>query len=166
MSKARPENAAVALELVGEYARLQDLIHGTRKRIGDALELCPGIRGHRKEEESFPGFDGGEAFTAPTERAMADVTHLSQWYTPDNDGEGRTTWGEPDRDECPHCFAAHEVVQQRRGAKRQLGSVKGRMRKLGRKVNRSGETSSSASENAQPPVLPDFPAQPDERKEF
>lgn len=123
--------AEVALELVREYARLQDLIHGTRERIGAALELCPGVKGHRHEVEAFEATPWSDAGTAPTERASADVTHLSKWYTPVNDGDD-CYWPEPDRNECPHCWAAHEVVQERRRAKRALGSIKGRIRKLGR----------------------------------
>lgn len=128
-------SAELALALLQEYARLQDLIAGTRKRIGDNLELCPGVAGHRHEEEPCELF--GEAFTVPTERSMADTTHLAEWYRSDTDEHGRTVWGDPDADECPHCFSAHEVVQERKRAKRALGAVKGRMRKLGKKLNRA-----------------------------
>ncbi len=127
-------DADKALTLVRDYARLQDIIQGARKRIGDALEGCPGINGFRKEEEPLDLGDDGPPSSAPTERAMNDAVHLSQWYSADEDEYGRREYPDPSEAECPHCWAAHQVVQERKRARKALGAVKGSMRKLGRKV--------------------------------
>lgn len=124
------KSAGDALHLVIEYARLQDQIDGARKRIGDALHGCPGVSGHRHEVES--GDVDGEPYEAPTKRAMKDEPHLAGWYRPDVDQYDHRVYSEPSEAECPHCWAAHQVVQERKRARRALGSVKGRMRKLGR----------------------------------
>lgn len=131
-----------ALELVLRYAHLKRSIDACKPRIGAHLELCQGQNGWRNETEThkgsdFVGFETAD-FTSPTERAMADETHLRLWYTPDVVEYDRGSPYEPpevrneyleigaeEQAECPHCYAAHLVIQERKSMKRQLAAVKG-----------------------------------------
>ena len=133
----KPEKA---LELVGRYARLTHSIAACKKRIGDELERCPGLKGFRLETRHYEAIDSDhvfgpiEAHDAPTDRAMRDQdTHLSIWYAKDYGELGeygfeRFTVGEGDEaTDCPHCFAAHLIVQERKALRKQLSTVKGAM---------------------------------------
>lgn len=125
---------AKALELVGRYARLTKAINGCKKRIGEHLDMCPGLNGKRLEVIYEAAFDGGpevgliEGWHRPTDAAIADQdTHLKTWYAKERDDEGRITFGEVVDDECPHCYAAHLVIQARKQLRKQLAAVKGAM---------------------------------------
>lgn len=107
-----------ALELVGRYARLTKQIRASKSRIGDNLELCNGLLGFRHEigEDGFP-----------TQRSADDQdTHLKDWYAADMSDDG-PLWrgiGEEERAECPHCYAAHVVIRERKALRHQLAGVK------------------------------------------
>jgi hypothetical protein len=135
--------AEKALELVGRYARLTKAIRGCKKRIGECLDKCHGLNGKRLETFTQGSFDGGadfgfvEAYEMLTDAAMQDQdTHLKVWYGKEY-GETEDhgcpvfvhfTVGEGDEEEeCPHCYAAHLIVQERKGLRRQLAAVKGAM---------------------------------------
>lgn len=118
-----------ALELVGRYARLQKEIKLCKSRIGDNLEKCNGLRGHRKERDS----DG-----TPSEAACLDQeTHLKDWYTyitsdyEYGESGGYLDIGIDELKECPHCYAAHKVVLERKIMKRKLAAVKAAMTRGG-----------------------------------
>lgn len=116
-----------AIELVSRYAELTQSIADCKPKIADALERCPGFNGHRLEV--------GGPFKMPTDRSRNDVTHLSEWYAADRDDEGRLEFMEVtdvEAETCPHCYAAHLVIQERKGLRRQLGTVKGQMTKFGK----------------------------------
>jgi len=123
-----------ALELVGKYSRLTRAITLCKSRIGENLDKCPGLRGKRLELFKVGAFDAGEAigfieaYEMPTDAAMEDQeTHLKFWYERDMGDDGRYSYGEPDADECQHCYAAHLVVQERKQLRRKLAAVKGSM---------------------------------------
>lgn len=123
---------AKALELVERYSRLHHAIAGCKPRIGDHLEQCHGQKGYRKETEFHCGFDGNGSFEAPTRRSDDDQeTHLPLWYKPTinaDDYEPELRYrdiGSAEQAECPHCFAAHLVIQERKALKRQFAAVKG-----------------------------------------
>ncbi len=132
-----------ALELVGKYARLTRAITQCKGRIGKHLDLCRGLKGNRLEVFKTGAFDGGEmvgfieAYESPTDAACADQdTHLKVWYDKDygeTEDHGcpvfvRFTVGDGDEEEeCPHCFAAHLIVQERKELRKQLAYVKGSM---------------------------------------
>lgn len=136
-------NPSTAVDLVNRYSRLTKAIAACRKRIGEHLDLCNGLQGFRRETERSPGFDGGpdvgwidDSSEIPTPRSQNDQdTHLKGWY----DGSGRETNYDGDgylpiesqKDECPHCWAAHLVVEERKVLRRQLGAVKGAMTRIG-----------------------------------
>lgn len=122
-----------ALNLVMRFSALTHAIKAMPTRIGDELEKCKGLKGFRNETE--PMEFGGETMQLPTERSNDDhETHLKGWYTPDvsygYDGEGELVYtdvGETERAECPHCYAAHLLIQDRKTLRRQLGAVKAAM---------------------------------------
>ncbi len=115
-----------ALALVQRYSELHWSIQAARARIARHLDACPGIKGKRQEKD--PEWGG------MSHDAMADEIHLKEWYRPglrdDGCGGAEEHWptpGEEQRAECPHCFAAHLVVKERKAARRQLGAVKAAM---------------------------------------
>lgn len=120
-----------ALELVMRFSALTQALKACRIRIGEHLNLCNGLKGFRNETEWHEHFDG-TPYQSPTDRAVADEeTHLKAWYTPDFEyGDGYSK-GYVDvdmvSDECPHCYAAHLVIQERKLLRRQLGAVKAAM---------------------------------------
>ena len=125
---------AKALELVERYSRLHAAIRGCAPRIGEHLELCHGQKGFRKEEWSVS--IGANYVALPTERASQDQeTHLPLWYSPEVVEETQYTEGglryrdigPKEHVECPHCYAAHLVIQERKALKRQFAAVKGAM---------------------------------------
>lgn len=127
-------NAEKALELVGRYARLTHAIRECKKRIGAELDKCQGLKGHRLEVETVACSWMHVAVGDPTKAAQDDQdTHLSLWYAGDIDDDGRRVWPDPRDfdDECPACYAAHLIVQERKGLRRQLGAVKAAMTRLG-----------------------------------
>ena len=101
--------AEKALQLVTEYARLNKAIKACKPAIGHYLDLCP-------------------------------TNHLADWYAKPEPAEYETTnydvpvmisptgeWleiGEDQHLECPVCYAAHLVVQERKALKKQFATVK------------------------------------------
>lgn len=132
-------SAAIAPELVRRYAELTEAIKTCKQGIGAALELCPGVKGHRHEVETpIPCIMGGKAFVfgpSQSKRAIDDVTHLSEWYRPITDKDGETGWTEVTPEhalECPHCYAAHLLTQDRKAQRRRLSTVKAQITKAGK----------------------------------
>lgn len=128
-----------ALELVERYATLTKQIRFYTARIGADLEKCPGIKGDRLNVDE----NGQPTYTPELDEKNRDKgLHLWQWYQPFTDydsGYPHKEWpeiSELDREECPHCYAAHMAVQERKESKRQLAVVKGAMSraKAGRKA--------------------------------
>jgi hypothetical protein len=124
-----------ALELVGRYARLTKQIKDCKKRIGDSLELCQGINGSRLPRQTPYGLlreDHPEHF----DRKNRDMRmHIWNWYQPEIGECGSTVWESIDKhehgSECPHCYAAHLAIQERKAARIQLGHVRAAMSKGG-----------------------------------
>jgi hypothetical protein len=117
-----------ALELVGRYARLTHFIKDCKKRIAAELDKCPGQAGRRLG--TYKDLSDTDVFGVVD---MSDETHLAAWYSKDYGENGefgfeRFTVGEGDEpDECPACYAAHLIVQERKELRRQLAHVKGAM---------------------------------------
>lgn len=132
----KPEKA---LELVGRYSRLSCSIRDCKRQIGLCLDKCNGLKGKRLETFKVGSFDAGpelgfiEAYETLTDAAAADQdTHLKIWYERIKNDEGSGySYGEADADECPHCYAAHLIVQERKKLRRQLAAVKGAMTRFG-----------------------------------
>lgn len=114
-----------ALELVLRYAHLTKAIKLATKNIGTHLDLCNGFSGNRLKNIL--------SFNAPDvdidEKGRDRDVHLVAWYTPKPSGDyGRPEWEAITQDEhqpiCPHCYAAHLAVEQRKALRQALGSVK------------------------------------------
>jgi hypothetical protein len=117
-----------ALELVERYSRLTRAIADCGRRIGESLDHCRGISGKR-----------GDPFAerrADAKGRDLDL-HLTDWYRPD---VGGNEWSGPinvymeiteeeKRAECPHCYAAHLAIRERKELRQKLGAVKGAMTK-------------------------------------
>lgn len=115
-----------ALELVGRYSRLTKQMKDCKLRIGEHLELCKGISGKRQEVDQF----GIPTHNRDTDGKNREIDiHLTQWYTPDWQGDygDQPVYddiGEWSAEECPHCYAAHLAIQERKSARKELGYVK------------------------------------------
>lgn len=120
-----------ALDLVGKYSRLTHSIAACKKRIAVELDKCPGQAGRRL------GWADPMDPDAILQCDTNDETHLAAWYAKDYGEPGeygfeRFTVGEGDEpDECPACYAAHLIVQERKDLRRQLSYVKGAMTRFG-----------------------------------
>lgn len=120
-----------ALELVGRYAKLKKVIKDATKKIGENLELCPGLDGKRLEVDRFGCF----VHQRDTDSKYRDKsTHLWHWYNEpvDQHDDGEAIFDVIDAGKsiaCPHCYAAHLAIQERKLARKQLGHVKGAMTK-------------------------------------
>lgn len=125
-----------ALKLVQSYSTLTRAIKACKKEIGAHLDKCNGLKGFRREEELVRP---GHLYTMPTDRAQADQeTHLKGWYTPERgeyaySGYEYLDIGLEEEEECPHCYAAHQIIQRRKVLRRQLAGVKAAMTKGGSK---------------------------------
>jgi len=119
----KPEKA---LELVGKYARLTKGIADARKRIGENLDKCKGHSGKRGVEfDTFPTFKQPELDAKGRETDL----HLHTWYTPERgdyeySGYEWLEIGCEEQEECPHCYAAHLAIQERKEMRLALGHVK------------------------------------------
>lgn len=132
-----------AVELVGRYARLQRAINACAPRIAAEIEKCPGQKGFRLERALIPAdpdsvWGPTEAYEDMTPRALSDQqTHLALWYDKDYGEPGefgfwRYTVGAGDEEtDCPHCYAAHLIVMERKALRRQLAAVKATMTRMG-----------------------------------
>lgn len=109
-----------ALELVGKYARLNKSIAVKKKEIGRHLDRCNGLSGKRNDP----------FFSRETDAKNRETDlHLADWYTPTT-GE---SWDSPHWEsitadehgkECPHCYAAHLAIEERKQLRKEFGIVK------------------------------------------
>ena len=113
-----------ALDLVRRVSSLQWEIRAAKARIGRGLDKCQGLKGKRHEKDGWRGY---------TQAAQDDQdTHLKHWYMPEKLDEGGRDYieiGDDEREECPHCYAAHLIVQERKAVRKAFGCVKAAMTK-------------------------------------
>jgi len=110
-----------AMFLVLRYAELNRSIKTKTKEIGGHLDKCS-----RK---------GADAYVNVDEKGRDKSTHLWEWYQPfiDEDSviRGRAIYQDITKRhegaECPHCYAAHLVIQERKLEKRKFGIIKGQI---------------------------------------
>jgi hypothetical protein len=120
-----------ALELVLRYSHLTKTIKGCTRRIGEHLERCNGISGKRQDRDQY----GVQVHEIKVDAKNREVDlHLVEWYKPYYSGDHYyPTWewqhiNELEhKEECPHCYAAHLAIQERKQARKQLGAVKAAM---------------------------------------
>lgn len=123
-----------ALELIRRYSELTWVVRAAKHRIAEALDKCTGLDGKRLERrrsiEASPWQYVGEIDSEENEKRV----HLREWYRPElverewgPPGQEWNSVGESEREECPHCYAAHVAIQDRKAARRALGAVKAAM---------------------------------------
>ena len=126
-----------ALDLVMRYSHHTRRIKELGKQIGDSLELCPGLDGKRLELDEH----GCHVHQRDTDNKNRDKsTHLWGWYQPEVADSGYymdpdLVWQQIAADdhgaECPHCYAAHLSIQERKEHRKKLGAVKAAMTRGG-----------------------------------
>lgn len=120
-----------ALELVERYARLTKQIRAKTAEIGEHLEKCKGVKGDRLNVDEH----GWQTYQPEMDGKNRDKgLHLWGWYQPEVVDDGYMSsgleWlqiGVLEAEECPHCYAAHLAIQERKQARKELGAVKGAM---------------------------------------
>lgn len=120
---------AACLQTVQAKAEIKRLT----TEIGDALNQCPGVNGKI-------GLMNVDPFTLIVD-ASEDTTHLKAAYTPETcddgcGGEERYYLSEDEIIEylqpCPHCLAAHHLVQKRKVAKQALAKARRQITNIGK----------------------------------
>jgi hypothetical protein len=115
----KPEKA---LELVTRYATLTKQIKALKKAIGENMDACKGISGERGLPLSVVKMDN---------KGRDIDLHLWFWYQPEYDDYENRFYEEIKPEihgvQCPHCYAAHLAIQERKAARRSLGTVKAAM---------------------------------------
>lgn len=121
-----------ALNLVLRYSFHVNSIKSLTAAIGNNLDACKGINGNRQLKDEY----GCLVYLPDTDSKGRDKgTHLWNWY--------QQTWYNLEYDKldyevitedthknaCPHCYAAHIAIQERKEHRKKLGYVKGAMTK-------------------------------------
>lgn len=121
----KPEKA---LELVTRYATLTKQIKALKASIGRSMDSCKGFSGKRGVlDESFCCVQPRDEDHKGREKDM----HLWTWYRPEYDDYENAFYEEitaaKHGTECPHCYAAHLAIQERKTARKSLAAVKAAM---------------------------------------
>lgn len=130
-------NGSKATDLVQRYSHHTRQIKALGKKIFENLDLCNGPDGDRLAVKD----DGSLVHDRDTDKKCRDMSvHLWDWYHPEVIEETQYTDGglvyqkitaEEHGAECPHCYAAHMAIQERKAHRRKLGTVKAAMTKGG-----------------------------------
>ena len=126
---AKQTTAKKALDLVMRYSGLVREIKRLKHRIGEQMQACKGI----DEQRDALGF-------YKLDRKGRDQNmHLWRWYEPfvgDNPEWDQMEYNDVTLEEhgaeCPHCYAAHLAIQERKQARKALGIVKRSMTVMGK----------------------------------
>lgn len=107
-------NADKALAACADYVRICKYIKRLGRDIGDTLSRCPGTEKHGEGE-----------------------THLFDYYRNLNAAQCLSSYpqrvkGRDEFEACSHCVATHELIQERKSARRSLGAVKRRITLIGK----------------------------------
>ena len=125
----KPEKA---LELVLRYGHNRRTIEALGRQIGEHLERCRGLDGKRLECDKY----GLPLRQRDTDNKGRDTSsHLWHWYQPDVTADATMNptlvWEQITANdhgaECPHCYAAHVAIQERKAARKALAAVKAAM---------------------------------------
>lgn len=124
-----------ALELVERYARLTKVIKACRAKISESLEGCRGFSGKRNVLDAAGCFIKQPDLDA---KNRDQDLHLTAWYSPGvSNGnyydEPHLVWEkitDKHKAECPHCYAAHLAIQERKEARKQLAGTKSAMSRV------------------------------------
>lgn len=103
-----------AVQACADYVRINKEIKRIGQEIGEALLCCPVSRASYSE----------------------GATHLKEYYANVNAGgyissHSHRVEGQDEFEACPHCMAAHKLIQDRKSARRSLGAVKRRITQIG-----------------------------------
>lgn len=114
-----------AVELIVRYSFLTKAIKAATLEIGNHLNECSGMSGKRNTDSDERKTD---------KKNHETDLHLHDWYTPEIVEYGGCSWLDIDeecKEQCPHCYAAHQVIQQRKEYRLKLGHVKRAMTRGG-----------------------------------
>lgn len=137
-----------ALDACIELVRLKGEIKALTAAISDALSQCPGVNG------SLLPLDDNASMGAVMEwsrKVKDDSTHVKEAYSPDIGDHGKGVWMSEKEirdylsEQCPHCLAAHEAIQKRREARKQLGIVSRKLTAAGRAATRAASKKMQAA---------------------
>lgn len=123
-----------ALELVQRYADTNRKLKQLRQQIGEHLGRCNGVKGDRLNVDA----NGWPTYYPEVDEKNRDKgTHLWAWYQPEIVDDGymspNQVWqqvGTLEAEECPHCYAAHLAIQERKAARKTFGGIKAAMSRL------------------------------------
>ncbi len=120
----KPERA---LERVQKYATLNKELKAIKKAIPDNFEKCEGLDGSSLSRKWL------DADGVDQNINVSKTLHITSWYTATgcDDDDNAIYLHRPSLEECPHCFAAHLLVQRRKEVKHLLGVVKNTMSRWG-----------------------------------
>lgn len=119
-----------ALQLVHRYSELTWAIRASRNRIAEALDKCAGLDGKRLARRAAWISPPYEALDGIDSEESEKAIHLREWYRADIGYDGDAVYiriGDDEATECPHCYAAHVAIQDRKAARKALGAVKAAM---------------------------------------
>ena len=118
-----------ALDLVKRYSHLVREIKRLKDRIHEQMQACKGI----DEQRDALGFYKLDS------KGRGLNMHLWNWYEPfvgDNPEYDQLEYNDVTLEEhgaeCPHCYAAHLAIQERKQARKALGIVKRSMTVMGK----------------------------------
>ena len=119
--KGTEMRAEKALDLVRNYSLYTKQIKALKEAIGLNMGACKGISGER-----------GPLSVVKMDNKGRDVDlHLWAWYQPEYYDYENAFYEEitaaKHGNECPHCYAAHLAIQERKTSRKSLGGVKAAM---------------------------------------
>jgi len=122
-----------ALDLVRNYSLYTKQIKALKAIIGNSMDKCKGFSGKRGDlDENFCAVHPRDGDHKGREKDL----HLWAWYQPEVTGDGyysefeltyQKITKEKHGTECPHCYASHLAIQERKAARKSLGGVKAAM---------------------------------------
>lgn len=112
-------NAEKALDLIVRLGEANEDYRKLTDKIGDHLALCP--RTIYLDAEPYGCY--------------RHAPHMNEWLKPQV-VNGRQYFAATDatEKECPHCYAALKLIEQRKEVRMNRGRIKGAITKLSRKV--------------------------------
>ena len=124
-----------------EYQEARQEVLRLKKAIGDALSDCLS----KQVDDWEKAHPGKEAWELPG--ALKQVDHLKEAYEITRDPEEyfrpyyENHDGDPAKylaDLCPHCLKAHQLIQDRKEARKRFGIAKRRISTLGSHAKKGG----------------------------
>lgn len=119
-----------ALKLCADYAKLRDDVESMSRKIGAHGQACFDAR------IAVDGYDDGEPHLTEFFKARKEA----MYHDPDYGCSGNPDDGMSEdelKEKCSHCYAALQVINERKTARRQLAHIKRQIVMLGRTAQKS-----------------------------